>query len=71
MTLLKTLFTLKKKIKAMKVGNVLPSIQNEVGGMFFLFWGEAAVSRVKMPIFTFLKSNPVVYIFKLTVQICC
>lgn len=51
----------------MQVGSVPPSIQNKPGGMLLL-WGEAAVCRVKAPIFTALKSEHVIYIFKLTVK---
>lgn len=52
---------------ALQVGSVPPSTQNKPGGMLLL-WGEAAVSRVKTPIFTSLKSELVIYIFKLTAK---
>jgi len=55
----------------MKTGKVLASTQNKLGAMWFSFRREAAVPRVETPTFTFLKSEPVVYLFKLTMQARC
>lgn len=52
-----------KTITSKQIRNVPPSKQNKLG-VFSLFWGEAAGSRMKTPIFAFLQSKPLVYICK-------